>query len=137
MSTYVKIQQQDIIMEKINKDRIAELRLGYNWICLSSSNPSLIDVLEKNLDNVSWTELSRNPNAINILEKNLDNINCFKYLYENPNAIHLFSKLDTNKMICAMSEFKDELITYVFSPDRMISISQLYNCDFDKLVHMY
>jgi hypothetical protein len=42
-----------------------------------------VPLLEKNLDKVDWSELSKNQNAIHILEKNLDKVN-WSYLSENP-----------------------------------------------------
>ena len=64
-----------------------------------SENPNAIDFLQKHLDKVNWMGLSRNPNAIDILEANLDKI-IWKYLSQNPNAIHLleanFDKIDWN-----------------------------------------
>ena len=80
--------------------------------------------------------MASNPGAIPLIEQHLDKINIID-LAENPNAIHLLTPLNTNKMKENMSEFKDELIAYVFDPDRMINISRLYNCEFDKLLYMY
>jgi len=53
-----------------------------------SQNPSLIYLLEENLEKVNWTYLSANPNAIHLLEANPDKIN-WDMLSSNPNAIHL------------------------------------------------
>jgi hypothetical protein len=56
-----------------------------------SKNPNAIRILEKNLDKVNWYMLSKNPNAIHILEKNLDGVDWYM-LSSNPNAIHIIEK---------------------------------------------
>jgi hypothetical protein len=54
-----------------------------NWINLcSSDNPYILSILEKNLDNVSWYELSSNPTAISLLEKHKNKI-CWKRISLN------------------------------------------------------
>jgi hypothetical protein len=56
-----------------------------------SCNRNAIHLLEKNLDKVDWSQLSRNPNAIHLLEKNLDKVD-WSQLSRNPNAIHLLEQ---------------------------------------------
>jgi len=58
-----------------------------NWSYLSR-NPAAIHILENNLDKVDWGQLSANPNAIHILENNFDKINWYN-LSANPKAIHI------------------------------------------------
>ena len=59
------------------------------WLKIScNSNPKAIKMIENNLDKINWPRLSGNPNAIHILEANQDKI-CWDYLSLNPNAIHL------------------------------------------------
>jgi hydroxymethylpyrimidine pyrophosphatase-like HAD family hydrolase len=41
-----------------------------------SSNPSAIDILERNQDKINWKNLSSNPSAIHILEQNIDKVDC-------------------------------------------------------------
>ena len=40
-----------------------------DWSYAISRNPNAIHLIEKNLDKISWTEVSTNPNAISLLEK--------------------------------------------------------------------
>ena len=54
-------------------------------------NPKAIHILEKNLDKVSWWELSLNPAAIHLLEQNLDKVSWWELSY-NPAAIHILEK---------------------------------------------
>ena len=118
-----------------------------NWYGLSS-NPNAIHILEKNLDKVFWDELSFNPNAISILENNLYKIN-WEYFAKNPNAIQILknnlnkidwyyllqnqninqilTELDIKKMKENCKIFAEELATYVFNPNRLNNLSELYN----------
>ena len=41
-----------------------------------SENPNAINILENNLDQISWLNLSANPNAIHLMQNNLDKITC-------------------------------------------------------------
>ena len=54
------------------KDNIDKI----HWEILSS-NPSAIDILEKNPHKICWSQLSKNPTAINILYANPSKINGF------------------------------------------------------------
>jgi hypothetical protein len=51
-----------------------------------SQNPSAIHILEKNHEKIDWCSLSTNRNAIHILEKNPEKIDWFG-LSSNPNAM--------------------------------------------------
>ena len=63
-----------------------------DWRGLSqNSSPGAIELLEKNLDKVSWSNLSHNLSAIHLLEKNPDKIE-WGMLTQNPNAIELLEK---------------------------------------------
>jgi hypothetical protein len=70
-----------------------------------------IPILEKNLDKVNWSNLSRNKNAIHILEQNPTKID-WKGLSQNP-AIFAYQY---QKMKERCSIFKEELIATVFHP---------------------
>jgi hypothetical protein len=129
-----------------------------NWIELSL-NPNAIHLLEKNLDKVYWSLLSRNPNAIHLLEKNIDKIDWCRILSNpnaihlieqhmdkviyyygymfNPNAIHLLAPLDHEKMKKNMSLFKEELVEYVFNPQRLMRLSIHIGISFDDLNELY
>jgi len=58
---------------------------------LLSQNLNAIQLLEQNINKVSWLFLSENPGAIHLLEQNINKIN-WKYLSLNPNAIHLLEQ---------------------------------------------
>ena len=101
-----------------------------------SCNPNAIHILEKNLDKVSWSSLSEIPNAVHILEKNLDRVNWY-FLSTNPNAVHLLFPLNTVAMRAKCKPFAEELVAYVFHPERMLRISNKLNMDLDDLLDMY
>ena len=80
--------------------------------------------------------MSGNPNAVHILEKNLDCVEWY-YLSNNPNAIHLIFPLDTDAMRAKCKPFAEELVAYVFHPERMLRMSDKLNMDLDDLLDMY
>ncbi len=61
-----------------------------DWPALST-NPLGIDLLKKNQDKIHWRCLSGNPNAIDLLEQNFDKID-WELLSKNPKAIHLIEQ---------------------------------------------
>jgi hypothetical protein len=105
-----------------NQDKIT------NWdlLCENTSQRA-IKILEKNIDKINWDILSSNKGAISLLENNKDKIN-WDYISYNENAIHLFAPLDHAYMREKTVEFKNELINYIISSDRLsrISIHELY-----------
>lgn len=131
--------------------------LYYTSICAKTTDDA-IEFLENNLSHINWTILSTNEKAYNLLKNNLDKVNWFfmsgngamsdilqeniekvnwNTITQNPGAINLLISLDYNKMKMNNIEFTQELLSYVFSPDRMINISIIYNCPFEKLVNIY
>ncbi len=65
----------------------------WRWMSSFSSNPTIIDFLEKHLDKVLLCYLSNNTcnDAIKILEKKMDDISiwCYSNLSANPSAINI------------------------------------------------
>ena len=92
-----------------------------NWLSLSL-NPNAIQILEQNLDKIVWRALSGNLNAIHLLENNLDKIDWIQ-LSRNPNAIHLLFNLDYKQMKENTTDFFENLIRYVFHPDRITRLA--------------
>jgi hypothetical protein len=102
------------------------------YLCI---NQNAIHILEKNMDKVDWTLLSRNPNAIHILERNIDRVD-WKNLSSNRNAIEIlknnWTKIDwinifLNRSIFELDLFflkkrmdiiREELMMKVFHPQR-------------------
>ena len=56
-------------------------------------NPNAGQLLEQNIDNIDWENLSSNPSprAIRILEQHLDKVD-WSYLSSNPGAVDLLKK---------------------------------------------
>jgi hypothetical protein len=108
-------------------------KIDWYWLSL---NPNANPILEKNLDKIDWHMLSKNPNAITILENNLDKIH-WRVLSENPNAIHLLANLDYENMKENIKEFNQELIEYVFNPNRLLRLCKLYDLSFDEINELY
>ena len=61
-----------------------------DWFELSS-NKNAISILEQNLDKINWRELSSNVNAISILEQHIDLID-WSVLSSNVNAISILEQ---------------------------------------------
>ena len=106
-----------------------------DWNALSR-NPNAIPLLEQNLDKVNWHNLSKNPNAIHLLEQNINKVD-WDYLSLNPSAIHLLAPLDHQKMKENISLFKEELIEYVFNPQRLVRLAIYLGITFDELNEFY
>jgi len=110
-----------------------------NWSVLSA-NPNAIHILEKNLDKVDWYLLSKNPNAIDILSKNLrkvpESFYLYGYLYNNPNAIPLFTRLNTKQMRENCKPFAEELAAYVFHPLRLMRLCESYGLELEEYFEM-
>ena len=73
------------LLEKINLPDDSEI-----WFSISK-NPSLINIIEKNLDKIDWYSLSENSSAIKLLENNIDKIDWYQIAL-NPNAISIIEK---------------------------------------------
>ncbi len=71
------------VIEILNKLPIQSLPFYY-----ISKNPNAIKLLEENINEIVWEQLSFNKNAIHILENNQNKI-CWNNLCYNENAVHL------------------------------------------------
>jgi hypothetical protein len=91
------------------------------WYLLSK-RPIAIPLLEKYPEHICWETLSCNPGALHLLEAHPEKIEWYN-LSNNPNALHLLFKLDLVKMKEANQAFKEELMAYVFDPERMVRFS--------------
>ena len=96
---------------------------------LLSERPVAVPLLEKYPEYIDWVRLSRNPAAIPLLEAHPDKI-CWNQLSANPAALHLLFRLDHETMKEKNQAFTQELITYVFEPDRLMRLSRHFNTDF-------
>jgi hypothetical protein len=100
-----------------------------NWEFLSmNTNPKAIEILKNNIDNIDWERLSENPSGVSLLENNIEKTTM--NITNNPNACHLVYKIDKDKMIKQIKNFKEELLKYVCNPKRLFHIIELY-CDED------
>ena len=89
----------------------------------------------KYLDEVSWFRLSGNPNAIHLLENNLDKLS-WKWLSTNPNIFKIICEYDYEKMILNMKDFCEELVKYVFHPNRLQRLAEHYGMDMTDLLEV-
>jgi hypothetical protein len=62
----------------------------WDYICMQ---PHLIEIIEQNMDNIHWSELSANYNAIRLLEKNLDEIHV-DIVRDNKNGFQLLLQIN-------------------------------------------
>jgi len=88
-----------------------------------SCEPNAIPLLVQNMDKICWDRLSRNPEAIHLLEQYPEKID-WTDLSANPNAMHLLFHVDYANMSQTNEIFKEELVAYVFQPERMIRLSK-------------
>jgi len=98
-----------------------------DWYNLSS-NPAMIELLERNLDKVNWIELCKNPKAIDIIRNNLDllegskewknlsgNSEAIDILRENPDNIRWDVLSGNPKAIDILKDNLDEVSWDVLS----------------------
>jgi hypothetical protein len=105
------------------------------WYRLSAL-PIAVPLLEKYPEHIRWDRLSRNPGAIHLLEQHPDKID-WDFLSFNKNAMHLLFRLDYPQMRQDNEAFKDELMAYVFDPDRLMRLSDKYSVDFRTYLSLY
>ena len=105
-------------------------KVDWYWL---SRNPNAIHILEKNLEKVDWRGLSGNPNAIHILENNLDKLD-WRELSKNTNFYKLSHKFNYLSMKNSMKDFFQELVAYVFRPNRLMRMSSHFNMDMAEYV---
>ena len=77
-------------------------------------------------EHIVWEQLSCNPGALHLLEKHPDKIN-WNQLSANPKANHLLFKLDYTQM--RENDLREELMSYIFQPDRLMRLSRQFNLD--------
>jgi len=95
-----------------------------------------VPLLEKYPEHIDWTRLSLNAGAIHLLEQYPEKIN-WDFLSANRNGSHLLFRLDHVQMREKNEAFKDELMTYVFDPDRLMRLSDKYSVDFRTYLSIY
>jgi hypothetical protein len=103
---------------------------------LLSERPVAVPLLEKYPEYIDWVRLSRNPAAIHLLERHPEKID-WNQLSTNPNALHLLFSIDHKNMKENNKTFRDELLSYVFEPERLIRLSEQYSVDFRVYLQMY
>lgn len=117
--------------------------IDYEIICNLETN-EIIDILEKNKDKISWTNISKNPCLIDFLLENIDKINWlyfmlnthpkaiqiieqnpekinWNYLSANRSAVHLLKK---NEKIIDDQNIRDMMIMY---NDNVFSVMNIQN----------
>jgi len=105
-----------------------------SWHYLSR-NPNAIHLLERNMDKINWDCLTLNPNAIHLLENNIDKID-WAYLSENTNAIHLCFTYDYADMKLRMQPFAEELARRVFHPVRLMRVCEKHGMEFEEYMEI-
>lgn len=103
---------------------------------LLSERPVAVPLLEKYPEYIDWNRLSRNPAAIPLLEKYPEKIH-WNQLSVNPAALHLLFRLDHETMRQTNVAFREELMAYVFEPDRLMRFSEHYSVDFRDYIQIY
>jgi hypothetical protein len=95
-----------------------------------------VPLLEKYPEHIDWVRLSLNAGAIHLLEQYPEKIN-WDFLSANRNGSHLLFRLDHVQMREKNNAFKDELMAYVFDPDRLMRLSEKYSVDFRTYISLY
>lgn len=104
----------------------------YRLSCRSIAVP----LLEKNLDKIAWQRFCINPGGIHLLEQYPEKID-WNFLSLNKNAMHLLFRLDHERMREDNQAFREELMAYVFEPERLMHFSEHYEVDFRTYLSMY
>ena len=105
------------------------------WYRLSAL-PIAVPLLEKNPEHIDWVRLSHNSGAIHLLEQYPEKID-WEFLSFNKNAMHLLFRLDYSRMKQENDVFKEELMAYVFDPERLMRLSNQYSVNFRVYLQMY
>jgi len=79
--------------------------------------------------------LSENPNAIHLLKQHPEKIDWYNLGY-NENAYKLLISYNYDLMKDNMTLFSEELIAYVFHPNRIINIAFLYNIKMNDYLNL-
>jgi hypothetical protein len=136
-----KIVWSYLCIDKITVDVLSFLEKHLDKLCPEcwsrlSGEPVAIPLLEKYPEHIRWDRLSLNPGAIPLLEAHPDKID-WNQLSVNPAALHLLFRMDHETMRQSNELFKEELIAYVFEPERLMRFSAQYNVDFRTYLQMY
>jgi hypothetical protein len=112
-----------------------------HWDALSKNpSPDAIRILSRNIDKVNWFHILSNPAAISIIENNIEYVEKLKDdiwpIAYNNNAIHLIFQLETNQMREKCKPFAEELVKYVFHPQRVLRMSQQFEMYLDEYFEM-
>jgi len=136
-----KVKWPYVCNDTITVDVVAFLEKHVDKLCgqcwhLLSERPVAVPLLEKYPEYIDWNRLSRNPAAIHLLERHPEKID-WNQLSVNPAALHLLFQLDHETMSQANEPFKEELLAYVFDPERLMRLSAQYKVDFRVYLRMY
>lgn len=136
-----KVEWSYMCNEEITVEVVAFLEKHVDKLCsqcwhLLSERPVAVPLLEKYPEYIHWDRLSRNPAAIHLLERHPEKIH-WSQLSVNPAALHLLFPLDLERMKQENQSFREELITYVFEPERLLRLSKKECVDFRDYLQMY
>jgi hypothetical protein len=98
-----------------------------------SSNEQAVPLLEQYPENINWYLLSSNENAVHLFEQHPERIQ-WKELCQNQNAMHLFP-LDYAAMSVQIEPLREELLAYLYDPERLIRMSQMVGLDMRSYVN--
>ena len=114
-----------------------------NYWHMLSNNKYAFPLLIENPDKIDTVTLFNNENdkVINLIRKNLDNIyiteDNIEFLCYNKNGIDLLFPLKYQEMSKKMVDFKEELTSYVFNPERMKKFGDKYGIRLEELQDYY
>lgn len=133
----VALECHDLDFLRKNIDKLQDY-----WHMLSS-NKYAFPLLLENPDKIDTDTLfnNKNDNIINYIRNNLDNIDItidsIEFLCYNKNGIDLLFPLKYQEMSEKMIYFKQELVSYVFNPERMQKIGNNYGISLEELQDYY
>lgn len=118
-----------------NPAYIAFMERHSNKICWydMSKNPSGMALLERTPDKIDWRGLSENPSAVEMLRANPDKID-YVHLAKNPRLVEVVAHLNKDKMARQIETFREELLTVVLHPVRIMRISEQWNVTMEEYV---
>jgi len=113
-------------------DKVNDIYEQFYLYCLfyaisSKEDIDAIRLLEKYPNYINWSELSRNSYAIHLLEKNIEKIDWLN-LSLNKNIF----KCDYEKKKNNNLKLHNELIHYIYNPERLINICKKYDIKFNE-----
>lgn len=114
---------------KANLDKfvpVKDAKINWSFLFTLRSGPPVFDDLTLHC-------LSCNPNAIDLLEELPEEID-WDNLSQNRNAARLICKLDLEKMTENALPLKEELIAYLYNPDRLARVAKQMGLDMRALL---